>query len=300
MTMLGTVIRMPVRAESALTGPMIQYLQIARAVDAIGQPGFLGALAELCEAASGFSSTFVSAYFPDHRPVELFDNLEAVDGDATVAPYVDFAYLLDPFYNLYRKGIGDAVVSLADCAPDDFKSSEYYRTFYTHTGLCAEANIFVNFPDGAALAISLGSRDEGFQLPAEGHATLEALVPVIAALCRRHWPRLTPYSVGDQGRMGLHLQKSFERFGTSVLSEREAEIMRLVLKGHSSKSIARLLGNSPETIKVHRKNLYAKLGIASQGELFSIFLDALGRTPPNANADPLTYLDRPMAPRADR
>jgi DNA-binding CsgD family transcriptional regulator len=64
-------------------------------------------------------------------------------------------------------------------------------------------------------------------------------------------------------------------FATSVLSNRDSEIVRLILKGHSSKSMARVLGNSPETVKVHRKHIYAKIGITSQGELFSIFLRAL-------------------------
>ncbi|MGH6806890.1 MAG: helix-turn-helix transcriptional regulator, partial [Ensifer adhaerens] len=33
---------------------------------------------------------------------------------------------------------------------------------------------------------------------------------------------------------------------------------------------ARHLGNSPETVKVHRKRIYSKLKISSQGELFSL------------------------------
>jgi FixJ family two-component response regulator len=34
---------------------------------------------------------------------------------------------------------------------------------------------------------------------------------------------------------------------------------------------------SSGTVKVHRKNIYAKLGIMSQSELFSIFLNALSK-----------------------
>ena len=41
-------------------------------------------------------------------------------------------------------------------------------------------------------------------------------------------------------------------------------------------SMARLLAISAETVKVHRRNLYAKLGIASQAELFSQFLARMG------------------------
>ncbi|MGC3118214.1 LuxR C-terminal-related transcriptional regulator, partial [Pseudomonas aeruginosa] len=39
---------------------------------------------------------------------------------------------------------------------------------------------------------------------------------------------------------------------------------------------ARKLANSAETVKVHPKHMYGKLGIKSQSELFGLFLQALG------------------------
>ena len=68
-------------------------------------------------------------------------------------------------------------------------------------------------------------------------------------------------------------------FGTSRLSEREAEVARLILQGHSSKVIARMLGNSPETVKVFRKRIHTKLGLASSAELFSLVSGGLLRCP---------------------
>ncbi|HCI2458441.1 TPA: helix-turn-helix transcriptional regulator, partial [Pseudomonas aeruginosa] len=51
---------------------------------------------------------------------------------------------------------------------------------------------------------------------------------------------------------------------------------RLMLSGCSSKEIARKLAISAETVKVHRKHMYGKLGIKSQSELFGLFLQAQG------------------------
>ena len=59
------------------------------------------------------------------------------------------------------------------------------------------------------------------------------------------------------------------------ITQREREITQLLLRGHSSKSIARELGIAPGTVMVHKRNLFAKLGITSQYELFSSFIDAL-------------------------
>ena len=46
----------------------------------------------------------------------------------------------------------------------------------------------------------------------------------------------------------------------------------------ASISIATLLNISVGTVKVHRKNIYAKLEISSQSELFSLFLPLLTQT----------------------
>jgi DNA-binding CsgD family transcriptional regulator len=48
-----------------------------------------------------------------------------------------------------------------------------------------------------------------------------------------------------------------------------------VLQGHSTESIARHLDISPGTVKIHRKNIYRKLGISTQAQLFASFLRSL-------------------------
>ena len=102
---------------------------------------------------------------------------------------------------------------------------------------------------------------------------------------------LPPHAFAVTGAMGQHVTAAMEHFGTSRLSEREVEVARLILLGHSSKVIARMLGNSPETVKVFRKRIHTKLGLATSAELFSLFLAALCAAPHGSTDDPLIHLN---------
>jgi len=50
------------------------------------------------------------------------------------------------------------------------------------------------------------------------------------------------------------------------LKERELEILGLLAQALPNKKIARVIGLSPETVKWHLKNIYAKLGVAGRDE----------------------------------
>ena len=43
-------------------------------------------------------------------------------------------------------------------------------------------------------------------------------------------------------------------------------------------STGEVLGITPGTVKIHRKNIYAKLGISSQAELFNRFIRYISKT----------------------
>ena len=64
----------------------------------------------------------------------------------------------------------------------------------------------------------------------------------------------------------------------TALSPRERSVLELVADGRSNKEIARLLVISPETVKSHLENVFAKLAVQRRTQAISLAKD-LGLVP---------------------
>lgn len=91
-------------------------------------------------------------------------------------------------------------------------------------------------------------------------------------------------------------EAALDLFGASLLTEREGEIIRLYLKGHSTRSIAERVGIPPHTVSMHPKNAYGKLDACSQFGLFHLFMDPIGCFAATASEDPLAQYLAPARP----
>jgi DNA-binding CsgD family transcriptional regulator len=112
------------------------------------------------------------------------------------------------------------------------------------------------------------------------------LLALVAALVKQQrWPDSLQSTPQD---MHAHMDKVMAMFGSSTLTPRERDVVRLILRGYPSKSVARELNISTQTEQVHRKNIYQKLGISSHSELFTLFFDAIAL--PTMDGDPLLVL----------
>jgi DNA-binding CsgD family transcriptional regulator len=205
--------------------------------------------------------------------------------DEPEPPYDAGPYLLDPFYHRYRSSaFGWSMLS--EIAPANFGRSDYVATYYNKLGVGHELGFLAPLDGGGAFHLSL-TRDRGeppFSRRERGW--LEAMSPLLASTGRG----LAPAGATDAAAQSLHesLSGAFARFGTSVLTGREIEVVRLLLQGHMAKSIARELGISPGTARNHLKRIYPKLGVASHAELYALFLKALRVA--DGDGDPLERL----------
>ena len=115
---------------------------------------------------------------------------------------------------------------------------------------------------------------------------MEAMQPLLYALAGKHWSLVRQKSAPQASlELGRLVQEAAANFGRTVLTPRERDVVTLILRGYSTKSISQALGISPGTVKVHRENIYGKLGISSQAELFNLFIASVSVTEGGAGAD---------------
>ena len=137
---------------------------------------------------------------------------------------------------------------------------------------------------GQSLAVSLAFTDK---LDAHTRELFGRITPWVLAVLSKHFAGLDSRTGRFENILEQRIHAALNNFGSSLLTERECRIAQLILRGHSTKSLAERLGVSEDTIKSHRKNVYAKLDIGTQSELFSLFIDALANAQGVLGKDPL-------------
>ena len=226
-----------------------------------------------------FSSSLTTVLRPDGRPILLHDDISPERRETVVDSYLRGAYLLDPFHGFVCRNPGTRVLRLRDIQPDHFRKTEFFRSYYAHARLADEVGIIVERRDGSHIFVSLGLAWGTGTFSRRGRERLVFLLPVIAALLLKNWdadgsdgdgPAAATAAGTHHALDDLLVMDEFER-----LTTREREVVRFMLLGHSSKSIAHRLDIATGTVKNHRKSIYRKLAIRSQSALFARFLNLI-------------------------
>jgi DNA-binding CsgD family transcriptional regulator len=233
-------------------------------------------LTDAINAVVDHEGTALIAFHKDARPDVLHHTLEPAGRKHYLERYLDGPYLLDPLYQLALRVKQPTLCRFREELPDRFRSSEYYRQYCERTHLLDEMDYFVPVDGRTTLVLVIGRRTRMFT-KTELHR-LEIIAPLVQASMQRIWQAWIVRAGDSRGKDDVHqrLTECFENFGRTVLTKRERQISQLLLRGHSSKSVARELRIAPGTVMVHKRNLFGKLGISSQYELFSLLIDDLG------------------------
>ncbi len=262
----------------ALTDAMITSL-----IDLLGRDSFATDLATLFEGQFGYSHFHIFLYRDTLAPAALASRPDPTAYERGLNNYLSYTYVINPAYRAYRMGRRAGVYMISDFIQNDSQTfidthdvevhiddSEPigYRTPGWPKNM-AEVIMLINLPNKTAL-------DFSFLTPLGSHQTrdckksLDQLFPYLNSVLLRQFA-INPGSLNAENAASGQ-EDRFHDFGGDMLTAREREIAQLILIGHSSNSISLNLGISLPTVKTHRRNIYTKLQISSQAELFSLFL----------------------------
>jgi len=229
---------------------------VADLILAVGQNSFIDKLTYLLRSAASFDDYVMLMYHPSSAPIVL-DASFANSDESVWNRYIKGAYMLSPFYEFCMQG-KSGFISLKEIAPEDFYTSAYYEDYFK--------------PSRLVYLLSLGRTETLSSFNNRVMAKLKALSPILEAAVKlddqqRHAER------HPQPASHAELKQQLLNYGQDKLTAREQDVMQLLIRGYSSKEAAQVLSISPETERVHRKNIYAKLEVVSQKELLSQLFD---------------------------
>lgn len=250
--------------------------QLAKAIATLGRPGFEVAVWQVFQALAQPDNMLVLAYSDGGPALELFRRAGNEEVFARLqSTYMAGAFRLSPFYGLHLQRAEEGLYRLRDIAPDAFQRSRFYVEYFGQTTIIDELAFTVWLGAGLSLNLFLGRDGQSGKVFSAGEiAACRRIAPVVAELARAHWPvpKLAAQPVEDTP---AKLAAAAERSLGIALSPRQAQVALLILKGHSTLSIGLHLGVAAQTVKVFRKQLYARCGISSQAELFALMLPLL-------------------------
>lgn len=260
--------------------------QLLRTQQAQGSERFYPALCQLLAQLQSLDECVVVLFKPTELPQLLYQRAPLAGDNFDL--YLRSAYVLDPFYRLGLRGNHKGVWRLSDIAPDDYaRFEQYYNSYFRHLKIQDEVGFII--PLGLhkgfvhiELAQIAGS--ELFRL--DVIAQWQALFSLIEQLVLQHHQALLAQETRPVS--SCYFVDDFQRcFGSAVCTVREREVLTMMLEGHCVKAIARQLRLGLETVKMHRKNLYSKLGIGSHPELLALFIELLAQSEVPVLSDPL-------------
>ncbi len=244
------------------------HQRLARVMEHIGDEGFWPALAAFLRHGVGFDSWVSMIFRADQSPQVLYEGDSDQVEDVLFTEYVRSFYSLDPFYLFSQGEFTPGLYRLDEVAPEHFRKTEYYQRYFALNVFEDEVQFMLPMEPHGVLTLSLGSKLR-FTDDEIGLLCLYApwLLPMMKIAAE-----LQISAAGVAPNQAVSLEEQLRRGGNPQLTDREVQTAMLLLAGHSSKAIAARLAISPETVKVHRRNLYEKLQVSSQAEIFALFM----------------------------
>jgi DNA-binding CsgD family transcriptional regulator len=239
---------------------------LANAITAIGSDAHVEQLIDFLGALVPHDRVTVVRYSTTERP-EFISHRNY--SDVMVRKYLDIYYVYDPFYAYWRNKKTSGVVALRQWLEP---RGPYISEFLGESVISDEIGVLLNDGPGWCLGIFLDRSTGHFSKPE--FKRLQDRFSVFAAIHDRDiQSRASDFMRTGQKRTEGRTPKRLSTIQLPPslwpeLSARERQMVQLMLEGFPAASIAKKLGIAYGTVKNHRLNIYRKLDITTERELF--------------------------------
>ncbi|HEV7252728.1 MAG TPA: LuxR C-terminal-related transcriptional regulator [Mesorhizobium sp.] len=242
---------------------------LANAIQATGTGEHLDRMIDLICSLVPYDLITVTRYSATEKP-EFVKHRRF--SEEMVAKYLRDYYVYDPFYAHWRKQRRAGVLPLRKLASPEMKRGQYIAEFLAQSRICDELGVLMQDAGDRCLGIFLDRSEKPFR-DSEVQA-LEQRFPVFASLHARDvLSRSPPLDSGGGKAEGASPQSEPQIPETlwPELSGREKQVVKMILAGHPTATVAKRLGITVGTAKNHRRRIYEKLDITTERELFLQF-----------------------------
>ncbi|MDR3101180.1 MAG: helix-turn-helix transcriptional regulator [Paraburkholderia sp.] len=277
---------------------------IATLIESLDGADFWTRMTRVIERFVAFDNWVALVFIRDRAPLVCAES-PMPDGtvDLLFRAYLEGMYQLDPFYINACEKPRAGLVTLAEVAPDNFRMTDYYQRYFKSNIIGDEVQFNHPLDARRTLIFSLGAKHHYTE---RDIALFAMFAPWVMALLRQRLPHeplvmsqtadaadadggvpqseaLAASEAAPSARAvaGVDYASRFEavarQSGRTPLTARESEVVRQSLSGFSTRAIAERLEISFETVRAHKKHIYAKLGVSSQSELFALFYEPHAR-----------------------
>lgn len=249
----------------------------------VGSDNFFAEFVSELEQRLGFNHFHVFLYRKSSTPIALANCPTVVTYPRGLHNYLTYTYVINPAYRAFQSGIASGIYLISELVNEDklddlstgdvdvhIEESEPigYRTPGWPKNM-AEVIALISIPGEMCLDISVLTSLDGADTE-PSRRVLKQIFPILEMVILKHFEK---NGIGLETMQAIPGQEDkFRNFGHETLTTREQEVAQMILVGYGSSSMALKLGVALTTIKTHRRNIYAKLQISSQAELFSLFL----------------------------
>ncbi|WP_417454599.1 helix-turn-helix transcriptional regulator [Kiloniella sp.] len=275
-------------------------LWVSALIDNIGNANFFPWIAKQMKQVIPHEFCIIFQYKKEHCPQVLYDGLSPLGYREGLKNFLQSTWQINPFYHACREGLKpglhtmEALSREAQTRKSQARKAQarpYIEKIRTNTDYkmrpdqmeeigyvtdgwpsgMQELMLAVPLPGDDVIEISLSQKIDHTDKGAPLLEQSQELVPVIISAIKKHCETLgLGHSTLNHTTPGLTQSSQPLLPAPDFLTRREKHIMDLILSGHGSEAIGLHLGIALPTVKTHRRNLYRKLGISSQAELFAL------------------------------